>query len=301
MKKQMILILLCAAMLLTLCACGAANDVVDTPAAEQTEQTDEQPSDSSTQDSGATLANPMTEYASLEELNAAAGTELRRPGVMGLTDERFESIACDNYLIAQYTFSAGGTEYVLRSAPVTDDISGYYIGGNTAFPGEPKEGLDFALGEGQAQLVRWFNIDGQFCLMAEQAPENFSDIAAEISGIGMQNGKDLVGEYNDSFSQRASMTVEALYGSNSYRVTVFWGSTATESTIWTMTAHMDADGLLSYTDGTCENHSVEADGSEKMETVAENESGFFTPKEGKLLWNGAPDESCVDCVFEKAE
>mgnify|MGYP003346854981 CR=1 FL=1 len=48
--------------------------------------------------------NPMTECASLDEINTAAGTNIVKPGVMGVTEEKFFTVKTGDRTIAEYRF-----------------------------------------------------------------------------------------------------------------------------------------------------------------------------------------------------
>ena len=119
----------------------------------------------------------------------------------------------------------------------------------------------------------------------------------------------LAGEYQDEVSQRASATVIADTESQNLNITVMWGSSAWESTMWTMTATKEGNKLvysdckrteMIYSDDsdTEESDNGEFGGGAEETVVYENESGSFDISEdGKLLWTGAPDPDCKDCIF----
>lgn len=167
--KKIIAILLVLAMVICFGACNKNEKPVDTG-----------------------MPNPMTEVASLDELNAAAGCNLVKPGVMGVSDEKFFTINCGDYTIGEYQFTVAGVNYTLRAAATTEDISGVYVGEGTAFP-EVKEGVDIVETE-EVKLARWFNLNGQHVLSAKGDidSETFAGVADEIcyeSGInGGSNG-----------------------------------------------------------------------------------------------------------------
>lgn len=107
---------------------------------------------------------------------------------------------------------------------------------------------------------------------------------------------EYAGEYQDSFSQRASMSAEDM--GDALKLTVNWSSSATESSIWTMTAKFDELGKLSYSD--CEYGIIvfDDDGNDTYTKEYDSGEGYFTLMDEKLYWDGAADESCRDCVFE---
>ena len=292
--KRMLALALAAMMVLCLCACG--------------EQPAQQPETEEPTTGG--MPNPMTEYASLDEINNIVGSKLVHPAVMGVSDEKFFVIDCTDYKLADYRFTVGGVEYMFRCAPVTQDISGYYVGESTAFADGANDGIEYAEADG-AQLARWFTIDGQYILAAKDMADadTFALVAEELCTMtlpGMSEAEyeayyaDLAGQYYDSYSRRATMTVEA-DGTNGVKLTVDWSSSASELTEWTMTARLYEDGLLSYNDCACSNITTAADGTETVNIVSTDGAGWFTFDGDKLCWTGAADENCVNCVFEKAQ
>lgn len=250
------------------------------------------------------LPNPMVECASLDELNEALHGNLKSPGAMGVTEQKYYLIGDD---IAEYDFTMNGVEYSVRFSPMYDtDISGYYINGQNAFTGMPANGIEYAE-DGTAKLARWATIDGQYVLSAKEAQGNFEAVAQEMSNMtnpGMSESElatyysILAGEYTDTVSQRATMTAEAV-GSEGVRLTVHWSSSASEYTEWVMTARTDADGLLCYYDLKEAVITTDADGKETREEVDAATEGHFFDDCGKLLWEGAEEEQCRACVFEK--
>lgn len=134
------------------------------------------------------MPNPMKTCESLEEINAAAGTNLMKPGVMGVSDEKFFTITGSEYTIAEYRFNLNGIEYTIRGAAATEDISGYYIDGKTAFA-EAGEGLEYAEDNG-VKLARFFDLNGQTVITAKGDIEDdiFAGIVEEFQIMSAQNG-----------------------------------------------------------------------------------------------------------------
>ncbi len=71
------------------------------------------------------IANPMQEKTSLEEINAAAGTDIQRPLAFELSDEKYFVINTDTP-VADYHFSIGENDYTFRASKTMEDISGVY-------------------------------------------------------------------------------------------------------------------------------------------------------------------------------
>lgn len=123
---------------------------------------------------------------------------------------------------------------------------------------------------------------------------------------------DLAGEYQDETSQRASATVIANTESRSVNITVTWGTSATETTEWTMNAVKEGNQLV-YSDCVkqtkfeSEDLDEEGTGDEDgmgggAKDTVEYEGGsgsFEISGDGKLLWTGAADADCTGCVFVK--
>jgi len=279
--KKLIAVIMAAAMLLSMAACGA----------EKKE---------------ANVANPWTDAESLDELNEKFGGRLAKPPVMGVSDEHFSYIDNDSSRIAQYNFSLGGYEYTFRfSDNMKDDISGINTGNGTLFEGIVGEAN---LSTSEVKASRWFTVDGQYVLMVtdnnKMEASQFSDIAEEITVLTVPeeaNGDEIsaatyVGSYTDSFSQRAVLDVT--YDNGVVTGLVSWGSSASEMETWQMTLEYSGEGILYYSDCTHASHIWNEKGEEKYEALAENEEGyFFVNEDGSLAWSGAPDESCASCVF----
>lgn len=289
--KRIAFILIAIALAVALCACTV------TPAAPTSEP-----------DPTAGMPNPIAEYGSLEEINDIVGMKLAHPPVMGVTDERFSIIDAGETKIAEYVFKVAGVEYDFRGSPSFDgDISGYYTADGLAFSGQPTDEIEF-VEDGEARLARWATIDGQYVLAAKNANDAFADVAEELKGLTspwMTEAElaayyeSLAGDYQDEYSQRAHMSGEAL-GSDGVRFTVHWAGSAFENYEWVMTCRLYEDGLLSYDDCVRTYNKTDSEGKTTSEVESTDGSGFFTPTEdGKLLWDGAEDDYCRECIFFK--
>ena len=258
------------------------------------------------------MPNPVCERGSLDEINALAGTALVHPAVMGVTDESFCTITGSDCVIADYDYTLAGYRWCFRAgAVIAYDLSGVYINGMPAF-GEPKEGIEFAEGEGY-KLARWFTLDGQYVLSVadngEMDGETFYGIAEEMYDLTnpAMSKKELklfyaamAGDWQEEIAQRASMTVTA-EGGDFVRIVVQWPNSYAETVRWAMNARLAEDGLLCYSD-CCKSVITYTDEENFTETVVyENGSGFLSlsPEDGKIYWNGAADPECVDAVFAR--
>ena len=121
----------------------------------------------------------------------------------------------------------------------------------------------------------------------------------------------MAGEYQDEVSQRAMATVIANAEAQCVNITVIWGGSATEAAEWTMSAKKEGNKLV-YSDCVYKNliYSDETDqegtgadetgGGAEETVIYENGTGSFEiSDDGKLLWTGAEDEQCQECVFVK--
>ena len=113
------------------------------------------------------IPNPWTDCASLDELNAAAGTDLHAPAELKVTDENY-SYMTDGYTLAQYMFNYNGAEYTLRTAPTQDDISGVYQNSQTLGEQDTVDN-DILTTDDNALWSRWFDGDTQYSLYATNA------------------------------------------------------------------------------------------------------------------------------------
>lgn len=314
MKKLFSLILV-AAMLLTLAACTKREEQpAQEPAEPEVTVEPEQEPSAEPAPAIAGMANPMTEYGSLDEINSFCGTALCHPPVMGVIDEQFFTISGGEHPVAQYTFDLNGLKYTFRAcATVSEDISGVYGTDGTVFDHDFPGETEFAA-SGTMKLARWMNINGQYVLILDD-PENVMDqetfemVVDELSHLtaGLPTESEnaayfagLEGFYVDTTSKRATAEISGSSADGAV-ITVHWGSSAFECTEWTMTLSRSEDGLLIYKDCVCNNIETATDGTQTITEVYADGSGFFGENSGILYWNGAADENCVDCVFEKSE
>lgn len=111
----------------------------------------------------AQVVNPMQEKSSLEEVNAAAGTDIQRPLAFELSDEKYFLINTEIPL-ADYRFSIGENDYTFRASKSMDDISGVYGDIGT--------------------LTHWFIDDVQYSLFSEKGDDHqLRQIAAEQAPV----------------------------------------------------------------------------------------------------------------------
>lgn len=308
--KKLIALILCLIMAFSLCACSGETNPPSDDTTQNTDTTkpEENPE---TSDAPSGIVNPVSERTSLKELNEELGGKLVSPAAMGVSDEAYTITDCKEYKIAEYSFKLNGYDYSLRFSPVMDkDISGLYIKNGTAFENAAAEAIQKCTTD-EFKAARWLTIDGQYVLSIMDSgrldDETFDIVVDDFftrTAPGMTDGEkealyaSLEGEYSDTISQRAMAKVSAK-GSDGIEVTVSWGSSASESSEWTMTAAIAEDGLFCYKDCTLKTLTTGADGQTDENVEYTDGEGFFSVVNGQLFWNGAAEEQCRDCVFEK--
>lgn len=108
----------------------------------------------------------------------------------------------------------------------------------------------------------------------------------------------LPGKYQDKVSARVVMDIAENQGK--FDITVEWANSASECVKWTMTAEQAGDTLV-YANGKKYNVVYDEKGEGKETLIYESGEGRFNVVEGCLLWDGAYDEECRECIFEKQE
>lgn len=156
----------------------------------------------------AQIPNPMSEKASLDEINSAANTNIQRPG-FDVTDESFFTITTDDMVVADYRFTLEGVEYTLRGANTAEDISGVY--GDTG------------------SLAIWYYGDTQYTLYCNDEDDSMlRSIAAEQSpsfrAVIEEIGEKyllvcpLEGEVERNFSDSFTLPIRHMQSSNEPQV-----------------------------------------------------------------------------------
>ena len=136
------------------------------------------------------VENPILPKNSLDEINEIAHGNIRKPGVMGITQEGFYIIESKEGNIAEYDFVLKDIGYTIRFSDtiVKKDISGIYIDGKPAFD---EDIVNNTKAEGEGYFIaRWFTTDGQYCFIAPDTihPDLFTALLDEVSQLtGVSN------------------------------------------------------------------------------------------------------------------
>lgn len=243
----------------------------------------------------AAKAKSVKNVSSLEALQNQTGAKFTTPGVMGVSNQSYTISDYGTYKVAAYKYTVGDKKcQVLFSSNLKEDISNYIIDGQTAFASS--SGEDEIIKTNVA-LARWFTTDGQYVFIYEANSvdkslyrEAVNDAKEASRGRSAGGDASIEGNYTDSNSQRATLTVTTSGKTSTF--TIIWSSSATETSKWVMHVTKGEDGLYNYSD--CKKVSV-TDGVET--TVYSNGNGYFEYSNGKLLWTGASEDSCKNCVF----
>ena len=132
------------------------------------------------------LANPMTQRDSLAEVNELTHGHLTKPGVMGISNEKYATIDTKEGLIGQYDFTFNENEYTVRFSDVilNEDISGIWIDGNPAFNDDKSI---VRASDDEYQIARWFTVDGQYSLTAPASVKHdiFEAVVDELTALSV--------------------------------------------------------------------------------------------------------------------
>ena len=123
---------------------------------------------------------------------------------------------------------------------------------------------------------------------------------------GCSDNSAYVGEYYDTYSQRATMKVES--NGSKLNVTVHWPDSYISYVEWTMTCKVK-DNKLVYdeykkTYAEIDEDSIQEDGSYKIKDDCPFDvggQGYFEIVDGSLCWTGSDNEYEQECVFVKVE
>lgn len=250
---------------------------------------------------GENTVNPMVSYDSLEEINEIVGTKLMHAPVMGVKDEKFFVI---NGEIAEYDFTVNGNSYCFRGAKdLTNDISGVYIDGKPAFEGSTND-YDY-VSDGANKACRFLVGDIQYTFTINDNgtmdDDTFVSIANEFYDLLISEASDekavkLIGDYQDSYSQRASATLDLL-GVNYLLIDITWSNSVNTYDEWMIFAQYQDEKLV-YDNDDIVHFTVDGDDMQMVDDCVE---GYFEIVDGNVCWSGSGNDATSSCVFEKIE
>ena len=113
----------------------------------------------------------------------------------------------------------------------------------------------------------------------------------------------LPGEWEDSYSQRAGMTIEAGDQDENealYHVRIHWGSSAFETSVWTFSGLYDlTTDTIAYQDCTYAIEHVSESGETSEKVIYQNGTGNIHLEDGHFIWTDDMENAGEYCVFEK--
>lgn len=245
--------------------------------------------------------SPWQKYSSLEEINKLTGVNICKPEGMEITNETF--ITNDNQTAA-YQFESNGYVYYVRGCrDLTNDMSGIFVNNKPAFAGVTEK-VAFVEAEGY-KVYRFilgnkqyvFGVNDEEKLSKDTFSEQFTNYRNQmIRKNTIQEIKDLLGEYQDSYSQRAS--AELILGDdiNQIIVNVKWSNSSTESEEFVCICKYDM-GKLIYDE--ISHTSTNTEDNNSTTELNDYSSGYLSIKENKLYWDGSGNDLTKTCVFEK--
>ena len=125
--------------------------------------------------------------------------------------------------------------------------------------------------------------------------------ALDASGF---TGEEFVGEWQDSYSQRAVMSVKKTDETGVYDVLIHWGGSYNSAVQWRMQAVAGAqDEILYYENGVKAELTFpdDADAPEQETVIWDNGTGYLMFRDGFLTWYDEQDAQASDCRFVKVE
>ena len=142
--------------------------------------------------------------------------------------------------------------------------------------------------DGTGSIV--FHEDGSFTWHEDQA-ESGEDLTFEP--LPKEERQGFEGLWVEENAGRC--TAEFVYaGEGSMAVTINWSGSATEVACWEMTANVERDDIMGYSDGHAWIETYAEDGSFTVSDEAFDQTGRFFIEEGKLHWvNDATGEELV--------
>lgn len=119
------------------------------------------------------IPNPLTEVASVDDINSRIGCSIK--SLESAESESYVVIAGETEL-GQYSFSVDGAEYTLRAAKTADDISGVYTSNGTL--GDFAEPDSITECDDGTYYEKWFDGDMQYSLYGTgTSAEDFDTVA----------------------------------------------------------------------------------------------------------------------------
>jgi len=151
-------------------------------------------------------------------------------------------------------------------------------------------------------MLYWFDAEedaGEGCMFSHDNGDGIAP-GEPVSLELPSEGQELLGEWMDTVSQRATMSVE--WTGTDFYVVIHWANSASEAIEWRMNGtYADVeDGRIEVE--MCDRYRIEAEEGSYYEEH-ENTTGdvHLTLVDGVLHWFDPQDDTGADCMFEKMQ
>ena len=250
----------------------------------------------------------------------------------GLTPEKYGNSMLDIYL-ARILYM-GDVNYTLNGVDGTDFDASEYVGQLTkgvmfeyaesddapdtgdiilSFPDDDMrfefffaEGKTFLIrqvwGDGSKELYRARFADGELAMDTVNIMQAwYAALAGEPLETSGFTGEEYVGEWEDSVSQRAVMSIKKTDETGVYDVLIHWGGSYNSAMQWRMKAVAGAqDDILFYENGQKVEINFPDDGGEEQDTVIwDDGTGYLRLTDGVMTWYDEKEPDAEDCRFVK--
>ena len=159
----------------------------------------------------------------------------------------------------------------------------------------------------EVEFALWYNNDYSFGVLIHKGDWDATEVLKEIvndvdAQYPITSGDAFYGLRQDSKSERAALTIIEGDEEGTYSVAVAWGSSANETTLWTMTCKYDAEnGTLVYEDGKKTDVTYDEAGKMDEKEVFTGSKGSFRFEEGSVYWTDDKDKELAEgCQFNHA-
>ena len=244
------------------------------------------------------------QYETLQEINDVANVLIVKPGVMGISDEKFYVIEGK---VAAYGFNLNGYDYFIRGTKeLSFDMSGIVNGSEPLFKsldekiqyGQTNEYKAYRFILGNIQYIFGVKDNGKIEkeLFEGQSEEVFNALCYEAT---TQEIKNALGTYYDSYSQRAVLNI-SLTNINEILIDIVWSSSANETDEWLIqtipqTHKVEYENII-------HKKIISNEDETTTETLLDDYgSGYFEYENEILKWTGSGNENTSSCIFEKAK
>ena len=251
------------------------------------------------------VENPVKQYESLQQINKNAIVYIAPLNQQEATEEVFYII--DNNT-AVYGYKLNGYDYYQRGCKDTSiDMSGIFKNGSTLFSNKLEDKIAYEQTD-EYKVYRFILGNKQYIfgvydlgkLDKEVFDQQFSEVYLKTINDGSSKiVKDLVGDYYDTTSQRATAQA-SLIDINTLGIDVTWSSSENEYDEWIVETNYEYD-RLTYSNISHLKVTTDENGNTDIKDLQDYCEGYFEIKDSKLLWTGSGNKQTSSCEFKKAQ